>query len=201
MTSISSCCFSRLRWRDRDGRRPHGHRPVRDLGGGASDAFPATTRSPRPAAATDACRTSASASATNASSSTSNPRSNGPAYRPTPPAPCCCSTTSRCPGLRWGEEFAAAMPEDPTTPGTRRQHRRHPTPRGDPQPRQPRSCPLYRLSRYRPHTTTPPITRHRRPRRPADQDAPSQADGAHHAADQGRRQHHDRRRRYAQPRG
>ena len=65
---------------------------------------------------------------------------------------------------------------DPPAPGTRRQRRLRPTPGSDPQTHQRDHAALPPQPLPHPPTTIPPITRHRRPRRPADRDAPSQAE-------------------------
>ena len=74
----------------------------------------------------------------------------------TPPGRCCCSTTSRSPWARWGEEFAAAMPaeilrlqERAASAEASLAERRSATASTP-------ILPLYRLSRYRP--TRPPTT-------------------------------------------
>ena len=105
------------------------------------------------------------------------------------------------PWTRWGDEFAAAMPEE-----IRRLQEHAASTDGTPRQDAIRSrvasiLPLYRLSRYRPTPPPRPSPATDDRRRPADQDAPCQTGGAHRAADQGCRQHHHRRRRFAQPRG
>jgi hypothetical protein len=104
------------------------------------------------------------------------------------------------PWTRWGDEFTAAMPDEIRRLQEHAQHRRHPTPRSDPQPRRfdPPALPPQPLPT---HAATRAITRQRQPRRTADKDAPCQAGSAQEAADQGCPQHHRRRRRFAQPRG
>ena len=112
-----------------------------------------TTFCHRPAAATDACRTSASASATNGSSCTSSPSVQVGRLEANTARTLLLLDHQPLPWSRWGEEFAALMPAE-----ILRLQERAASADGVPRQEAIRSrvsaiLPLYRLSRYRP---TPP---------------------------------------------
>ena len=93
-------------------RRVCGRRPVTPP---PCSTTSSTTCWRRPAAGTDACRTSASASATSASSCTSSPRPRPVAFSATPRGRCCCSTTSRCRGRAGARSSPPPCRRDPAS--------------------------------------------------------------------------------------
>ena len=107
----------------------------------------------RPAAGTDACRTSAFASAASEWFCTSSPRTRSPVSSATPRERCCCSTTSHCRGHAGARSSPPQCPSEilrlqELAAGTDCVPRREAI-RG----RVSAILPLYRLSRYRPTRT------------------------------------------------